>query len=258
MPYKHIASKLKKTELACRLHYHQLSFGSKSRRAPAIHNFERCSASPPDKRKQSETPTPQRALPTFSPPASPPQAIEYNPTDRSNTPQSQNKPILPKPIPSIHQRTLSATQPLRLVTADMDRYHERQYVDTARLDRIYEAHRLHFWSTIARSYGCSLSPAVLEEAWCRAHGMGSSNFPPTPRGSPKGSPSSLQAPSSSLSNIAPYAAAPRSAIGGREENPKPATTRNNSFSVSSLLTENKEVRSPSRERKAEDVEMSSS
>lgn len=268
MPYKHIASQLKKTELACRLHYHQLSFGSKARRASAIHNFERSSAPPPDKRRQSETPTPQRPLPAFSPPASPPQPLEYSPTDPSKTPQNQNKPILPRPIPSIHQRAPSASQPLRLVTEDMERYHERQYVDVTRLDRIYEAHRLHFWSTVARSYGCNLSPAVLEEAWCRAHGMNGSRFPPTPRGSPKGSPLSSQAPSSMLSNMAPYTAAPSSAMtetsgkgftpinGGREETPKPLVTRTNSFSVSSLLTENKEVRSPSRESKAGDVEMS--
>src|SRR5271155_4079965 len=32
MPYKHIATHLKKTELACRLHYHQLSHGSNRRK----------------------------------------------------------------------------------------------------------------------------------------------------------------------------------------------------------------------------------
>src|SRR3954470_5708001 len=32
MPYKHIAAHLKKTELACRLHYHQLSHGSNRRK----------------------------------------------------------------------------------------------------------------------------------------------------------------------------------------------------------------------------------
>lgn len=35
MPYKHIAAHLKKTELACRLHYHQLSHGSNRRRRTA-------------------------------------------------------------------------------------------------------------------------------------------------------------------------------------------------------------------------------
>ena len=35
MPYKHIAAHLKKTELACRLHYHQLSHGSNRRKRTA-------------------------------------------------------------------------------------------------------------------------------------------------------------------------------------------------------------------------------
>ena len=270
MPYKHIASQLKKTELACRLHYHQLSFGSKARRAfgsTAPHSFDRSSAPAPDRRRQSETPIPQRPLPAFSPPSSPPQPVIYSPEDPSKTPQSSNKPILPKPVPSLHRRTtIEHHQPLRLVTDEMDRCSERQYVDIARLDRIYEAHRLHFWSTIARQYGCNLSPATLEEEWCRAHGMPGSRFPPTPRGSPKGSPSNSSA--SIIGNMQPYTAAPSSAMtdasgkgftpinSGRGETPKPAIHRAGSFSVSSLLTETKEVRrSPSRERKPADVEM---
>ncbi|KAG8426515.1 hypothetical protein J3459_008044 [Metarhizium acridum] len=35
MPYKHIAAHLNKTELACRLHYHQLSHGSTRRKRTA-------------------------------------------------------------------------------------------------------------------------------------------------------------------------------------------------------------------------------
>ena len=266
MPYKHIASQLKKTELACRLHYHQLSFGSKARRASGVRTFERSSAPPSEKRRKSDTPIPQRQLPAYSPPESPPQLEEESLNDASRVPQCQNKPLLPRPIPSIQQRTPSASQPLRLITKDMDSFHERHCVDVTRLDRLYESHRLHFWSTVARSYGCNLSPAVLEEAWCRAHGMNGSKFPPTPRGSPKASPSSCQVPFSSLSKMAPYTAAPSSAITDSpgkgftpinycpEDSHKPVSTRTSSFSVSSLLTEDKDVRSPSRERKA-DIEM---
>lgn len=253
MPYKHIASQLKKTELACRLHYHQLSFGSKSRRHSQVpmNSYERSSAPPP---AQSRSETPQRQLPSFSPPASPPETLEYSPTEAScRTPQS-HKPILPKPVPSIHSR-INDTQSLRLVTQDVDRLQERQYVDTAKLDRIYDTHRLHFWSTIARSYGCNLSPATLEEAWCRSHGLSSSKFPPTPRGSPH----DPQAPSNILSG-APFSAVTESGkgftpINSESSNPKPTAPRQNSFTISSLLTEDKEVRSPGREKKLEDVEM---
>lgn len=265
MPYKHIATQLKKTELACRLHYHQLSFGSKSRRHPSMSPYDRQSA-PPSEKFRRETPTPQRQLPSFSPPSSPPDNIEYSSSDPSKTPQIQ-KTLLPKPVTNIHRRD---STPLRLVT-EMDRLHEtRQFVDMAKLDRIYEEHRLHFWSTIARSYGCNLSPATLEEAWCRAHAMSGSRYPPTPRGSPQASaaPSSAitsAAPSSVFTSAAPYSGFSAltdpsrsfTPINTEGPIPKPTVNRNNSLSVSSLLTEDKEVRlSPCREKKPDEMEMS--
>ena len=259
MPYKHIATQLKKTELACRLHYHQLSFGSKSRRQPSMSPYDRQSAPPPEQLRH-ETPAPLKQLPSYSPPASPPDSMEYGLSETSRTPQS-HKPILPKPVPSNYRRG-QETKPLRLVTEDVDRYHDkRQYIDMARLDRIYEEHRLHFWSTIARSYGCNLSPAALEEAWYRAHGLSGSRFPPTPKGSPGAS----QAPSTILNSGPPYSAisAVDTSKGFTPINTaesftrKPVGTRNNSFSVSSLLTEDKEVRlSPGQEKRLEDIEMS--
>ncbi|KAJ4351946.1 uncharacterized protein N0V89_007291 [Didymosphaeria variabile] len=45
MPYKHIAAHLKKTELACRLHYHQLSHGSHRRkRTSSVSSATSCSS----------------------------------------------------------------------------------------------------------------------------------------------------------------------------------------------------------------------
>ena len=253
MPYKHIASQLKKTELACRLHYHQLSFGSKSRRHSQVpvNSYERSSAPPP---APSRGETPQRRLPSFSPPDSPPETTEYSPSEASSQASQNHKPILPKPVPSIHRR-ISDNQSLRLVTQDMDRLQERQCVDMAKLDRIYDAHRLHFWSMIARSYGSNLSPATLEEAWCRSHGLSSSKLPPTPRGSPHES----QAPSNILSGV-PFSAVSDSGkgftpINSEHSSSKPTVPRQSSFAISSLLTEDREVRSPGREKKLEDVEM---
>lgn len=259
MPYKHIAAQLKKTELACRLHYHQLSFGSKSRRhsnnMPAKHTFDRSSMTPPVRLRQQ---TPQLPLPSFSPPASP-EDHEYQPS-RPIDHVSNHKPLLPKPVLS-PQRSAQEPRHLRLVTDNVESFHERQYVDIPRLDRIYEAHRLHFWSTIARSYGCNLSPSTLEDAWRRAHAMTGSNFPPTPRGSPQ----SAQAAPSILTT--PFSAVVESSRGFTPVNPHPPraeslpprrspTTGKSSFAISSLLTEDKEVRrSPVLEKKLEEVEM---
>ena len=258
-PYKHIAAQLKKTELACRLHYHQLSFGSKSRRHASIppkHAYDRSSVTPPASRLRQQTP--QLPLPSFSPPASP-ENHDYHsikPGDHS----SSHKPLLPKPVLS-PQRSVEDSRRLRLVTDDVEHFRERQYVDVARLDRIYEAHRLHFWSTIARSYGCNLSPSTLEDAWRRAHGITGSNFPPTPRGSPQ----SAQATPSILTT--PFSAVIESGKGFTPVNPhpprceslpprRPTSTGRSSFAISSLLTEDKEVRrSPQQEKRIDDVEM---
>jgi len=46
MPYKHIAAHLKKTELACRLHYHQLSHGSSRRKRAASLSSSGSSSAP--------------------------------------------------------------------------------------------------------------------------------------------------------------------------------------------------------------------
>jgi len=264
MPYKHIAAQLKKTELACRLHYHQLSFGSKNRRQQAvspINSFDRHSARSsmtPPTRMRHISPH-QSPLPSFSPPASP-ETADY---EAARNVQN-HKPILPKPVVS-PERAAQETRQLRLVTEDMDNYHERQYVDVAKLDRIYDAHRLHFWSTIARNYGGNLSPATLEDTWRRAHGVSGSNFPPTPRGSPQSSqapPSILTTPFSAVGDYSRDSRGFTPVNQGDRSSPKPATATTaiskSSCAISSLLTEDKEVRSPAREKKLEDVEMSTS
>lgn len=251
MPYKHIAAQLKKTELACRLHYHQLSFGNKSRRTASvtsIGSFERSSSTP------ARRETPQRRLPSFSPPTSPENNVDYTPIETSPSQQQQqqqqqsHKPILPKPILS-PERAAQDNRSLRLVTADMEHFRGREYVDMARLDRIYDTHRLHFWSTIARSYGCNLSPATLEEAWRYAHGMTGSNFPPTPKGSPQSSqapPSIFTTPYSALTDPGKGFTPINNAVGPL---PKRMAVRQSSFAISSLLTEDKEVRRESRQGK---------
>lgn len=256
MPYKHIAAQLKKTELACRLHYHQLSFGSKHRRQQSIssiHTYERSPArsSMTSPSHMNEISPRQRPLPSFSPPASP-EDVDYEAARNVHS----HKPILPKPNLS-SERAAEGTRQLRLVTEDMDSYLERQYVDIAKLDRIYEAHRLHFWSVIARKYGANLSPATLEDAWRRAHGVAGSHFPPTPRGSPQ---SALAAPSiltTPFSAVGDYGRGFTPVNPADRSSPRPATSAlsKTSCAISSLLTEDKEVRSPAREKKAEEVEM---
>lgn len=249
MPYKHIAAQLKKTELACRLHYHQLSFGGKRRRrgnsVSSAASMDRGASVPPSERTREATP--QRQLPGYSPPRSPEDSSRsHESTSRS---PYNHIPILPKPVPGT-QRAADQTKSLRLITADIDGFGSKQNIDMERLDKIYDAHRLHFWSMIARSYGCNLSPAVLEDAWRRAHCVSGCNFPPTPSTSPQNSTTNLLG--------APFTAGPEYGKGftpvntsGTSGLARSAIERNHQsgLAISSLLTEDKEVRSPPNERK---------
>lgn len=248
MPYKHIAAHLKKTELACRLHYHQLSYGNKRPRhhAPSssVGSIEHRSGSPSGRAHDDLQ---QRPLPAFHPPSSPDRFGQ--PSDPLSASSPNHVPILPKPIPSA-QRASHHTKSLRLITEDMGSPEKRQVIDMQRLNRIYNAHRIHFWSMVAQSYGSNVSPSALEDAWrreqvttCRA------DFPPTPCGSPE----SAKPASSILSG--PFGSAADHGKGFTPINTPqstistPSTIERGTFAISSLLTEDKEVRSPPHEKR---------
>ena len=287
MPYKHIAAQLKKTELACRLHYHQLSFGSKARRSAAAchsgvhhggHSMHERSSLTPQPPSFRHSPPQQRPLPSFSPPDSPPNTIQ---PPNSSAMDLSHKPILPKPNASPFVRaSTSSPRGLKLVTDDLSTRDNRiAYVDINRLDRLYDAHRLHFWSGIAAEYGGNLSPATLEDAWRRSHSLSNaSNFPPTPRGSPQSSlaepqPNILTTPFSAMTDPGKFTAVnkttppppswrereghiPRSTYqtSSSASSSNGATSqRNGGMSVNSLLTENREVRSPGKEKTSEEA-----
>ncbi|KAL9013677.1 MAG: hypothetical protein Q9173_001643 [Seirophora scorigena] len=250
MPYKHIAATLKKTELACRLHFHQLSFGNKRRRRnsswTSFASYAPSPITPCEGPKGEVVATQQQQqqqpLPSVPPFSSPNKAPYQGSTTQS--PQT-HIPILPKPV--VSRSTAAPRRGLRLITEDIDRYEQRMQptVDIARLDKIYDAHRLHFWSTIARAYGCNLSPAALEHAWCKAHRIDASDFPPTPTASPdeSGRPPALGAPFSAVAEYssgftAVNSLVPKSAVLA------PTAARKGSFAIASLLTEDKDVRSP--------------
>ncbi|KAH0601343.1 hypothetical protein MHUMG1_00217 [Metarhizium humberi] len=96
MPYKHIAAHLNKTELACRLHYHQLSHGSTRRKRTAS-----CSSG-------SSDPSPNQPA-TYSSPV-------YRGETRSLSPSVAATSYLPKPLNSDMQlsRIMSVERSPRL------------------------------------------------------------------------------------------------------------------------------------------------
>lgn len=240
MPYKHIAAHLQKTELACRLHYHQLSLGTKRRRRNSSISSARsaCSSST----TYESNLTTQRSLPTISPPTSPEGIISGSAVTQS---PHNPIPILPKLVAK-PQQALYASDSLHVVTHNVERFDERLRINRDRLGRIYEAHRAHFWSTIARDYGDNVSASLLEDVWCRECASSSSAYPPTP---PTRSPRSTQATPATLGLAFAEAKpdrdfSPRNI--SRSTGSAPTVPTRGSFAISSLLTEDREVRNPGR------------
>ncbi|KAF1916568.1 hypothetical protein BDU57DRAFT_236861 [Ampelomyces quisqualis] len=184
MPYKHIAAHLKKTELACRLHFHQLSHGSHRRkRTSSVSSATSCSSA-------GQSPAYAMAIDhdaySQSSRHSSPMSYTGSPHVRSisataSPGRAQHKILLPKPRTITPQGSPEPFNGLRINT---EVAHQPKVVDTDRLRSIYEARRNHFWATVAADYGADVSPAHLEEIWRNSSGA---VRPPTPEASPDGS-----------------------------------------------------------------------
>ncbi|KFA66014.1 hypothetical protein S40285_03706 [Stachybotrys chlorohalonatus IBT 40285] len=219
MPYKHIAAHLKKTELACRLHYHQLSHGSNRRkRTPS---FSSGSETSPVMHATMPSPARESQSRSLSPPNTsyglPLNAVQL-PSIMTDDGPSKLPAILPKPL-SMEMPRRGVTPPLGYPSAASDRHtslppanfpkstgtpplrldcsglpsvslpHAPAHVDLNRLHHIYSVHRNSFWAAVANDYGCNTSPAVLEQAFktsiCNQFERGGS--PMTPAASPANS-----------------------------------------------------------------------
>ncbi|ESZ95676.1 hypothetical protein SBOR_3943 [Sclerotinia borealis F-4128] len=201
MPYKHIAAHLKKTELACRLHYHQLSHGSNRRKrtnsmtssGSSTSEFSSLPLRMPSPINESTflPATP----PTYNYSPQSPQHVQLPSASSLLSRSASNSPartlchpiaILPKPTPSRRNIPESTTnQSLRLNCIVTSTPITVPSVDKERLRRIYEAHRTSFWNVIASEYGGGVSSLLLEESWKQGVAPNSnSNGPPTPCVSP--------------------------------------------------------------------------
>lgn len=242
MPYKHIASYLKKTELACRLHYHQLSHGSNRRKRTSS-----ITSSSPEASAHAELPTnapsPIYEVPSMQPatppsyhfsPQSPPHvplpsASTLLPRSASNSPPrtlSHPVAILPKPSSPRRSGSESAgSSPLRLDCDVAPSSMNLSNIDMERLRRVYDLHRASFWSQIAQEYGSCASPFILEEAWKRGI---ANNAPPTPCVSPDTSTVSAYHPY--VTKSVQQSMAPAPAI-----TPAPEVKHTSATSISSLL-----------------------
>jgi len=189
MPYKHIAAHLKKTELACRLHYHQLSHGSHRRKRTSSLSSSSSGGSvrhsPPQYHLNGEHHE-DFALASVAMHGPPNPYGAMNPvtsytTSNGSPARTQHKVLLPKPRPITPDDSPTRLHGLRINTSGGSP-HESP-VDTNRLRAIYDTHRGTFWSAIAAEYGPDVSPNQLEDIWRQNTG---SIHPPTPEDSPNG------------------------------------------------------------------------
>lgn len=207
MPYKHIAAHLKKTELACRLHYHQLSHGSNRRRRTASVSSSSSNHSPvmaatapsPIMEHNPRAMTPPHSLGRHSSHSPDPSAYVKLPSIMSRTGSASHLPaILPKPAAmGMSPESNAAAYHRRMPTPgpDMSKPLEPSafsrpssselhgnlrldcsslpapapYVDLGRLHAVYGSHRASFWGAVAADYGSGMSPMVLEQAWKASH-----------------------------------------------------------------------------------------
>ncbi|KAI1905726.1 hypothetical protein LOZ53_006835 [Ophidiomyces ophidiicola] len=190
MPYKHIALHLRKTELACRLHYHQMLYGSnRRRRSESISSIvSSCTTSYGTEEQPQDK---EQLVP--SPPRTPPIDPCSLPSSASNSPQCSrlHVPILPKPVSqlhSVHAASYGYDKSMRLEAsyAEKDAYN-KFHIDNARLRSLYDAYRHSFWSLIASEYSKDpeLSGPKIEEAFFHMAFTDRVLPMPTPRCSPK-------------------------------------------------------------------------
>ncbi|KAI9656440.1 MAG: hypothetical protein M1829_000399 [Trizodia sp. TS-e1964] len=207
MPYKHIASHLRKTELACRLHYHQLSHGSNRRKRTASLSSASSDHSPHHTRPHSPPERDDlagllghgmkhhRSPPTRLSPISPVNGHGAVQKPGPNSPHRSQKPLLPRPHVSAAvsaRRLAESNKGLRLDCSGRSSP-KLPSIDKDRLCRIYETHRSSFWKVIAADYGDNANPLYLEEVWKKE----ATRALPTPGVSPDHS-TSLLGPSAFL------------------------------------------------------------
>lgn len=273
MPYKHIAAYLKKTELACRLHYHQLSHGS-NRRKRTVSITSSTSHSPVlSTISASRLPSPIEESAVLR--STSPSSYTYSPIPTHNhihlpaiipreahahlpPPTTTTLPIAILPKPNTIPRRLSS-DPLHLdcTTATPPPYshHTNHPIDHARLQSAYVTHRADFWSKVASEYSSRAtshaSPDSLEQAFF-AMLSATRSTPAAAASAPRARAQSPPTPCVSPSDCLNEAVFASSAISREEKERKEreqektatAATTTTGISVSALLGINASPRSP--------------
>ncbi|KAF3913974.1 hypothetical protein ABW21_db0207503 [Orbilia brochopaga] len=174
--YKKIAVELNKTELACRLHFHQLQRGSNRRRR----NLSMSSS--------------ESASSLYA-------TANYNPSSYDDIHRRSASPGGSPPAPDMHYRERSSRSPAvghirhHSWTSSPAGYSNRQLdspadIDYTRLQRLVDHHKRNMWAAVAADYGEGATPEFLEHFWnkqqvVRQEYERKATTPPTPMVSPR-------------------------------------------------------------------------
>lgn len=202
MPYKDIAARLNKTDLACRLHYHQMVVARKS----SIPEESGVPTPPPEQYNQAmqyhhrseslppinTTLSPQILLPApiiREPSRNGSGAATLDPNHRRSIshPQTPGKrqPSPSPPLSGIAKHSPAPPPGRRPPPSNL--------VDLGRIQELYRDFAPTFWSNIAAAYSHdkTLSPNDIETAFFQGHGLGLTQVEPiSPNSSAETSPAS--------------------------------------------------------------------
>ncbi len=165
MPYKLIAAHLHKTELACRLHYHQLGIPNNGRQRTSSVSSSVASHSPVLASLESTPGMKRGCSQTIPSPDGPESTRSIIPKEISTTASPQQHiPILSKLTSSQSQSQRSNL--LRLDTTNLFNHQEHTMpkIDQVRLRKIYGIGHSNVWFLIAADYGSGIAPTTLEQA----------------------------------------------------------------------------------------------
>lgn len=203
IPYKQIGARIGKTDLACRLHFHQMVMAKRTpETAPGRSIVFLSSEHPPEVHRLAPTHssvTTSTALSSIcNPNGSPGSRSEHLSPNLYREPmhrRSYSSPFIDhdrfpgwqpvsSPYPSVQTCPSMQTSPSLLASPN---FHTSEQIpstiDLRRLNNIYREHANDFWSTIAAKYsgGTSLSPSRLEQAFLQGQTIEEHPQPEIPR-----------------------------------------------------------------------------
>jgi len=192
-PYKVVAQRLQKTELACRLHYHQLTYGSRRKRAVSSAAVEQSLSNHYTYASQlsggTASPPERQVPPISSPSSSPPRHVS-----RSESPSILQVPAsMPwYSVPVWDSSACNTSGEIQPLESDLDKTDiESTYNALNRVPQINEVHlddvydqRHQIWTLVAQEYASwaqfpeNASSFELEASWLRRHALSPSVAPP--------------------------------------------------------------------------------